>query len=128
MRTVKTYLIAIACAMVVAGAGRQSAAQTTQPGERRDPTGVTRVSPGAQPKTAEPVEIDRIQEEFDRRYWSARHIVFRLGQDYTLRAGESVREVFVLNSGATIEGFVRGDVTVVLGDVKLGSTAVLGGC
>jgi uncharacterized RDD family membrane protein YckC len=128
MRTLERYVSALVCVLAMAGAARSASAQVEQP-ERRDPTAITRTPKPTQAERlqVELAEIERAQQEFDRQYWYARHVAFRIGQDYTLRAGESVREVIVLNSPATIEGFVASDVTVVLGDVRIGSTAVIGG-
>jgi uncharacterized RDD family membrane protein YckC len=53
--------------------------------------------------------------------------VLRIGQDYTLKQGESVHDVVVIFSPASIDGYVRGDVTVVFGTVQIGPTAVIGG-
>ena len=49
----------------------------------------------------------------------------RIGQDYLLRAGDEVREVVIIAGNATIEGRVDQDVVVVLGAVRIGSTAVI---
>jgi len=51
----------------------------------------------------------------------------RIGQDYTLKAGDIAREVIVIAGDATIEGRVERDVVVVLGKVQLTSTAVIDG-
>jgi uncharacterized RDD family membrane protein YckC len=53
--------------------------------------------------------------------------VLRVGQDFVLKHGETVRDVFVIFSPATIEGYVRGDVTVVFGGTQIGSSAVIDG-
>jgi uncharacterized RDD family membrane protein YckC len=53
--------------------------------------------------------------------------VVRIGQDYALKQGESVHDVVVIFSPASIDGYVRGDLTVVLGTVQIGPTAVIGG-
>ena len=53
--------------------------------------------------------------------------VLRIGQDYALKQGESVHDVVVIFSPASIDGYVRGDVTVVFGTVQIGPTAVIGG-
>src|SRR5438552_16824016 len=53
--------------------------------------------------------------------------VVRIGQDYTLRAGDAVREVTVWFGNATIEGHVAGDLVVVLGRAVLSPTAVVDG-
>lgn len=51
----------------------------------------------------------------------------RLWMDYTLAAGEEARQVFLFAGSAVIEGRVNRDVIVTLGNVRLGSTAVIGG-
>jgi uncharacterized RDD family membrane protein YckC len=53
--------------------------------------------------------------------------VVRVAQDYSLRRGESVHDIFSVFSPVLIEGTVQGDVTVVVGDLRLGSTAVIDG-
>lgn len=52
---------------------------------------------------------------------------FRLGQNYTLGAGESADEVVVFFGNADISGHVRSDVVVILGDGRLSSTASIDG-
>jgi uncharacterized RDD family membrane protein YckC len=51
----------------------------------------------------------------------------RVGQNYVLRDNESVRDVVVVYGTATIEGHVRGDLTVVFGSLQLGKAAVIDG-
>jgi uncharacterized RDD family membrane protein YckC len=51
----------------------------------------------------------------------------RVGQDYTLKAGEVVRDVAVIAGDATIAGRVDRDVVVALGKVTIESTAVIEG-
>jgi uncharacterized RDD family membrane protein YckC len=53
--------------------------------------------------------------------------VFRLGQDYHLRQGDAAGDVVLVSESATIEGYVRGNLIVVFGTVRLTSTAVVGG-
>ena len=53
--------------------------------------------------------------------------VFRLGQEFVLKAGTEVREAVVIFGDATIDGHVDQDVVVVLGKAQLGSTAVVDG-
>jgi uncharacterized RDD family membrane protein YckC len=53
--------------------------------------------------------------------------IVRVGQDYTLPAGDAVREVQSVFGDVTIEGRVEGDVLVVLGSAHLASTAVIEG-
>lgn len=51
----------------------------------------------------------------------------RILQDYTLRAGDTARQVVVIGGDAKIEGRVTEDVVVVLGKVEVASTAVVDG-
>jgi uncharacterized RDD family membrane protein YckC len=51
----------------------------------------------------------------------------RIGQDFTLRAGDAVQDVVVIAGDAIIEGRVEGDVVVVFGKAQLASTAVVEG-
>ena len=61
-------------------------------------------------------------EQGDRYY---PYPVLRIGQDYTLRAGETAREVVVIFGDVTLEGRVERDVLVILGTARLASTAVV---
>lgn len=51
----------------------------------------------------------------------------RIGQNYTLKAGDAVRQVLVIGGDATIEGKVDHDVVVILGKAQLASTAEIFG-
>lgn len=51
----------------------------------------------------------------------------RIGQDYTLRSGESVGDVVVAWGAARIDGIVNGDLTVVFGTLELGPSAEVAG-
>jgi uncharacterized RDD family membrane protein YckC len=53
--------------------------------------------------------------------------VVRIGQDYTLEAGEEVREVAVVFGDATIHGTVDRDVVVVFGTATVTGTGSIGG-
>jgi uncharacterized RDD family membrane protein YckC len=53
--------------------------------------------------------------------------MFHFGQDYTVRAGDVVRDVTSVLGDVTIEGRVEGDVLVILGSLRLASTAVVEG-
>jgi uncharacterized RDD family membrane protein YckC len=76
--------------------------------------------------THSPAQDDtQIEDDFGRGGWGRE--VLRIGQDYTLKQGETIRDVVVVFSPAVIDGHVRGDVTVVLGTVQIGPTAVIGG-
>ncbi len=62
----------------------------------------------------------------ERTYRYDRPVV-RVGQDYTLRQGEEVRDVRTVFGDAIIEGRVTRDVVVVLGSAHLASTAIVDG-
>ncbi|MEO6222955.1 MAG: hypothetical protein ABIP90_06875, partial [Vicinamibacterales bacterium] len=90
----------------------------------RDPT-----APTAEQRLAAE-EQARWERAFDREYQARRYYwrpVLRIGQDYALRAGETVRSVTVAFGGARIEGRVQGDLVVIFGPVTLGKTAVVEG-
>ena len=61
----------------------------------------------------------------ERVHWG--YPVVRIGQGYTLKPGETAREITVIFGDANIEGRVDRDVVVVLGSAKLSSTAVIDG-
>lgn len=68
---------------------------------------------------------DVIALQFEPRSWN--RAVIRVGQDFTLAADDAVRDVTVVMANATIEGRVPGDVVVVLGELRLASTAFIEG-
>jgi hypothetical protein len=49
----------------------------------------------------------------------------RIGQDYTLRQGDAVREAVIIMGNARIEGRVDQNVVVILGDVTVTDTAFI---
>jgi uncharacterized RDD family membrane protein YckC len=51
----------------------------------------------------------------------------RIGQDYTLGAGESAQDIAVIFGNADISGHATGDVVVILGTARLSSTASIDG-
>jgi uncharacterized RDD family membrane protein YckC len=51
----------------------------------------------------------------------------RVLQSFTLKPGESVRQVVVIGGDATIDGRVEGDLVVILGQAQLGGTAEVDG-
>jgi uncharacterized RDD family membrane protein YckC len=67
----------------------------------------------------------QIEIRVDQDSWG--RPVFRLGQEFVLKAGTEVREAVVIFGDATIDGHVDQDVVVVLGKAQLGSTAVVEG-
>lgn len=83
-------------------------------------TAAVLAGPAAAPAAAQ------IYVEGDSSEW-VRHTAVRIGQDYVLRSGESVRDVIVAWGAARIDGSVRGDVHVVFGTLELGPSAVVSG-
>jgi len=71
-----------------------------------------------------PEPTERI-EPVERVRWG--YPVLRVGQSYTLKAGDIARDITVVFGDATIEGHVDRDVIVILGSAQLKSTAVIDG-
>jgi uncharacterized RDD family membrane protein YckC len=101
-----------------------------QPRQRVPP----QVAPAAgQPGTAAAESITPVQPKPEQpdpdveRVFRYRRPVFRLGQDYALRADESVTHLVVVMGDVTIAGRVDNDLSVTLGSVRLASTARIGG-
>ena len=51
----------------------------------------------------------------------------RIGQDFVLKPGDVARQAVVIAGDATIDGTIDRDMVVVLGQVQVSSTAVIGG-
>lgn len=91
------------------------------------PAQTRQVPPAAPPAEAPPPAPQTEPEQpAEGRYRFSPPIV-GIGQDYTLRAGDVVREIRNVFGDVTIEGRVEGDVVVVLGAARLASTAVVEG-
>ena len=109
----------VAAVVLLAGSGT-ARAQDRARSELRANVALTNVVRVAQ----EPVEPVEPREDVFRG-WGRN--VLRVGQDYALKQGESVHDAVVIFSPATIDGYVRGDVFVVFGTVRIGPTAVING-
>src|SRR5258708_24448417 len=70
------------------------------------------------------VDVPPVQE-ITQVHWG--YPVVRIGEDYTLKAADTVRAVTVIFGDATIAGRVDSDVVVVLGSARRAGTAVGGG-
>ncbi len=79
-------------------------------------------TPTAQEATSE--RADLLQEVSVRRF---RRPALRVGQDYTLRATETVGDVTVVFGDARVEGRIQGDLVVIFGHADLGAAAVVEG-
>lgn len=86
---------------------------------------------GGQSAPQPPVEVERptpgVDRQPERPYVVNRRTAGRVFQDYYLGPNDSVPGVWTVLGDATIEGNVRGDVVVVLGAVRLTSTASITG-
>jgi len=75
-----------------------------------------------------PVALQQAEaEQFPDRRYRYHGPIFRFDQDYTVRAGDVVRDATSVFGDITIEGRVEGDVLVILGSARLASTAVIEG-
>ena len=121
MKSISVSLAVLATTLVL-GPGSESAIaqRAAQPGLR---AGIALTS--GVPARQEREMILLSQDDMDRGGWGRN--VLRVGQDYVLKEGESVRDVVVVFSPAVIDGYVRGDLTVVFGTVQIGPTAAIGG-
>jgi len=142
MKLLRSISAVVLCVFMLATLGTAGSAQAparqrgnppppvtdpTAPTTRQRPNDQTGLTPG-ELRTVE--ERLRWEREFDREYYSRRYYwrpVLRVGQDYALRAGETVRSVTVAFGSARIEGRVEGDLVVIFGPVTLGKTAVVEG-
>lgn len=104
-----TAIVGIAAAALAA----QTPAEAPEAGSSRAPASVAVERP----------ELDQLPE----RPYRFRRPIVRVGQDYTVRTDDVVREVRSVFGDVIIEGRVEGEVLVVLGSVKLASTAVVEG-
>ena len=82
------------------------------------------------PAVETPAPIEReTQPEPEREMRSSRFYrpIIRVAQDFTLPAGESVWEIQSVFGDVVIEGHVENDIVVVMGSIRLASTAVVDG-
>ncbi len=84
------------------------------------------VQPPAAPTTVDSEETPA-QDPSSEPVYVFRKPVVRIGQDYTLAAGEAVRDVTTVMGDATIAGRVDGNVVVVFGSARVAATAVIEG-
>ena len=111
--------VVVAAVVLIAGSGTARAQDAVRSGLRANVAISNIVRLAQDPERPE----DPREEAF--RGWGRN--VLRIGQDYTLKQGESVHDAVVVFSPATIDGYVRGDVVVVFGTVQIGPTAVING-
>ncbi len=81
------------------------------------------VAAPARPQAPEPPPPD-VEPQID---WEDRgNAVLRIGQDYTLKAGDAAREVVVIFGNATIDGRVASNVVVIFGTARLSNLSSVG--
>jgi len=118
MRSIRHGAAAFACAATVVLA-------TPGVGAQAPSNSATR------PVTVAPVSValgaSGVQDLAPDRLFRFSRPILRIGQDYTLRADEVVRDVRSVFGDVTLAGHVERDVVVVLGNVHATSTAVVDG-
>ena len=118
--TVTRVYTTLACLLLtLAFAGAPAAAQDRA--QTPPPTNPPVEAPAPPVEAAPPVE-----QEPQREYRFPRPI-FRGMQDYTLAKDDAVREIRTVLGDVTIEGRVLGDVLVIMGSLRLASSAVVDG-
>jgi uncharacterized RDD family membrane protein YckC len=90
------------------------------------PNAAAQIAPVAQPPDSLPPDADRAVAE-QAQAAAFRRGVVRIGQNFTLGAGDGIREGVVIFGDASIEGRVYDNLVVVLGGAQLSSTAVIDG-
>jgi uncharacterized RDD family membrane protein YckC len=123
----------LAAALLLTPASPWLGARTAVPGfvplaAAQEQAPVPPASPAAPAAPAEPTVPAASQPQDDSSGVTIRRLgppAVRIGQDYTLPAGQSAREVVVVSGSAIIAGEVEQDMVVVLGTVRLASTAIL---
>jgi uncharacterized RDD family membrane protein YckC len=113
----------LACLTLTILAG--SALTAAAGGQPRGTNPAPRVDPPIDRRTAE-APLSQDQLELPSEHVRFRPII-RVAQDYTLRAGDSVREIRSVFGNVTIEGRVEQDVVVAMGSARLAPTAVIEG-
>jgi uncharacterized RDD family membrane protein YckC len=81
----------------------------------------------AQPPAAPVPDVPPVPEQPDVFVVQGGRQAFRIGQDFTLPAGDAVSDATVVFGNADISGQVADDLVVVLGTLRLGTTAAVGG-
>ena len=117
MKSLARLAPAFACAMVLAA----TAALAQEAPARRD------LPPLAAPPVSLAFDAAAAEEQEPRRVVRFGRPIVRIGQDYTLKAGEDVRDVCAAFGDVTVAGRVDQDVVVVLGTVHLTASAIVEG-
>jgi uncharacterized RDD family membrane protein YckC len=135
--TLRTFVAAVLLAATTVSLSaavsvqRPTPATTPSPVQPEDPTRPT-TAPRSQAKPVQPPpqtidDLRRQLQELEAGDNFYRRPALRVGQDYALRAGETVGDVTVVFGNARIEGRIRRDLVVIMGNAHLGATAVIEG-
>jgi uncharacterized RDD family membrane protein YckC len=81
------------------------------------------VAAPARPQAPESPPPD-VEPQIDWEHWG--NPALRIGQDYTLKAGDAAREVVVIFGNATIDGRVASNVVVIFGTARLSNLSSVG--
>ena len=125
MKTIRLPLVVTGALLLALTAG--PAAQTARPPARPDA-----LPPVEAPAVREPLRQDEVERtqpvepEVERRFRFNRPIL-RIALDYTLAAGDVVRDIRTIFGDVTVEGRVERDVVVILGTAHLAGTGRVDG-
>ncbi|HVL70166.1 MAG TPA: RDD family protein [Vicinamibacterales bacterium] len=84
-----------------------------------------RAEAAPEPQVEASAPPQRNVEDEVRRAWREGRSIVRIAQSYTLPAGEMARDIRAVFGDVTIDGVVGDDVVVVMGSVRLGSSAIV---
>jgi uncharacterized RDD family membrane protein YckC len=122
------FPIAALLLLVSAGSTISGAQQGPTPDSARQTPPQDSARPAPTPdsaRTPPPAPVED-QDPFDDDFRRFNRGAFRIGGDYTLREGDSIREVVVIMGNVVIEGDVRQQVVVIMGTARLGPKARIG--
>jgi uncharacterized RDD family membrane protein YckC len=108
---------ALTCAALLTITGAVTSAQSPLRQQR----------PGALPPVEAPTVTELPEQPEGVRRFGFRRPILRIAQDYTLRAGDAVRDVRSFMGNVIIEGRVDRDVVVIMGSARMTNTAVIEG-
>src|SRR5262245_20435842 len=134
IRIMKVIATVLAALMLSIGSEAALLAQVSEapppprPAVERPPAPV-KPSQRAVPTPPPPVEVPEPAPVEPQEFEQIRYTrpAFRLWSPYVLAAGKESGDVTVIMSDATIEGHVDGDLVVVMGNLRIGRTAVIDG-
>ncbi len=126
MRTIRVHVTTAVILWVSLLVGPSISAQTTP--ETQPAVPAAQSAPKPAPQAAPPLERERQPDpDVDDRPRRFFRPIVRVAQDYTLAAGDRVWEIQSVFGDVVIEGRVEQDVVVVMGSIRLASTAVVDG-